>query len=134
MSKQRNNKKPKNQDPFSNTKTMGREGMKLIRNIAFGTFNMYAEGHVFRNLEFVKATIEEVNKRIMDAGIHLNAMRFAYSGSQDPNVLSLIHRDQKTYDAYVLIRQTLDSIMISNGDTGFLYVLINKLPRYKYNI
>lgn len=134
MSKGNNNKKVKNPDPMSNSKTMSREGMKIIRNIAFGTFNVYTEGHVFRNLEFTQATLAEVDKRLMDAGIHLAALRYAYAMSTDPNVLSLIHRDQKTYDAYNLIRQTLDSIIISGGDTGFLYVLINKLPQYKYNI
>ena len=132
MSKQ--NRKVKNPDPMSNPQTMGREGMRIIRNIAFGKFNFYTEGHVFRNLDFVKALITEVDKRIMDAGIHVNAIQYAYSGSQDANVLNLLHRDKKTLEAYILIRQTLDSIVISGGDTGFLLVLTNKLPQYKYNI
>lgn len=132
MSKQ--NRKVKNPDPMSNPQTMGREGMRIIRNIAFGKFNFYTEGHVFRNLDFVKALITEVDKRIMDAGIHVNAIQYAYSGSQDANVLNLLHRDKKTLEAYMLIRQTLDSIVISGGDTGFLLVLTNKLPQYKYNI
>ena len=132
MSKQ--NRKVKNPDPMSNPQTMGREGMRIIRNIAFGKFNFYTEGHVFRNLDFVKALITEVDKRIMDSGIHVNAIQYAYSGSQDANVLNLLHRDKKTLEAYMLIRQTLDSIVISGGDTGFLLVLTNKLPQYKYNI
>lgn len=129
-----NNKKVKNPDPMSNSKTMAREGMKIIRNIAFGTFNVYTEGHVFRNLEFTQATLAEVDKRLLDASIHLTALRYAYANSTDPNVLSLIHRDQKIYDAYNLIHETLGSIIVTGGDTGFLYVLINKLPQYKYNI
>ena len=32
---------PKNPDPLSNAKMMSREGMKMIRNIAFGNFNFY---------------------------------------------------------------------------------------------
>ena len=65
---------PKNVDPLSNAKTMGREGMKMIRNIAFGNFNFYNEGHVFRNPDFVTNIMIEVDKRILDASIHLTAL------------------------------------------------------------
>lgn len=129
----KNNKKTKNPDPMSNTKTMGREGMKIIRNIAHGTYNIYAEGHIFRNPEFVKAIIVEVDKRLMEHAIHVRAIEFAYANSQDGNVMDLLHRDRKSYEAYAIIRQTLESILVT-GDTGFLYVLSNKLPQYKYNI
>lgn len=129
----KNNKKTKNPDPMSNTKTMGREGMKIIRNIAHGTYNIYADGHVFRNPNFVKAIIVEVDKRLMEHAIHVRAIEFAYANTQDGNVLDLLHRDRKAYEAYAIIRQTLESIL-ATGDTGFLYVLSNKLPQYKYNI
>lgn len=134
MAKNNNNRKVKNPDPMSNPKTMGREGMRIIRNIAFGTYNIYAEGHIFRNLDFTNSVISEVDKRILDAGIHVAAIEYAYAGRQDPNVMNLLHRDKKTLEAYMLVRQTLESIVISGGDTGFLWVLANKLPQYKYNI
>lgn len=130
--KNKGGKGPK--DPMANTKTMGKEGMKIIRNIAFGTYNIYEEGHIFRNLDFVKAILFEVNKRLTDCCIHITAMEYAYSNSQDNNVLSLLHRDKKSYDAYMLIKQTLESIIITGGDTGFLWVLANKLPPYRFNI
>ena len=129
----KNNKKTKNPDPMSNVKTMGKEGMKIIRNIAHGTYNIYAEGHIFRNPDFVKAIIVEVDKRLIDHAIHVRAIEYAYANTQDANVLSLLHRDRKSYEAYTIIRQTLESIAIT-GDTGFLWVLANKLPQYKYNI
>lgn len=130
----KNNKKGKAPDPLSNQKTMAREGMKIIRNIAHGTYNVFAEGHIFRNLNFVNAIIMEVDKRLMDINIHITAIEFAYGGSQDPNVLNLLHRDKQTRDAYILIRRTLESIVVTNGDTGFLQILASKLPQYKYNI
>lgn len=131
-----NNKKrgmPKNVDPLSNAKVMSREGMKMIRNIAFGNFNFYNEGHVFRNPDFVSNTILEVDKRILDASIHLTALNYAYPGTQEPSVLSLIHRDTKTLEGYMLVRQTLEGI-IKTGDTRLLYTLITRLPDYKYNL
>ena len=130
----KHNKKVKNPDPMSNTKTMGREGMRIIKDIAFSKYDIYANGHIFRNLDFVNATLVEVDKRILEAGIHVNAILYAYPGTQDPSVLSVLHRDQKTYDAYALIRRVLASIIASGGDTGFLLVLASKLPEYKYNI
>jgi len=137
MAHNNNNKKrkaPNNPDPMSNTRTMGREGMKIIHNIAFGTYNIFNDGHVFRNLTFVNATIEEVDKRLKDAAIHLQAMQYAYGQSTDPTVKNLLLRDQKTFEAYTLIRDVLSRIAISGGDTGFLYVLASNLPKYKYNI
>lgn len=129
-----NKKTVKNPDPMSNAKTMGREGMRIIKDIAFGKYNVYNDGHIFRNLEFVTATLAEVDKRLIEASIHVQAIQYAYSGSQDPNVLSVLMRDTKTLEAYTLIHEQLAAIISTNGDTGFLYVLVSKLPQYKYNI
>lgn len=131
MAKKHGNGRPK--DPMSNTKTMAAEGMRLIRNIAFGNFNMYNDGHVFRDVNFVNATILEVEKRLFDAQVHVNAMAYAYATCDDPRVVSLRFNDQKKVDAYNLIREVLCCIA-TTGDTGFLYNLVNKLPKYKYNI
>ena len=121
-------------DPMSNPRTMSREGMRLIRNMANGTFNFYNEGHVFRDTDFCNAVIFEVDKRRMDASIHLVAMQYTYGASTDAHVLNLIHRDRKTLEAYNLIREILNSIVINGGDTTFLHVLENRLPQYKYFI
>lgn len=139
MGKHNNNhnnrpKAPKNPDPMSNTKTMGKEGMKIIHNIAFGTFNIFNDGHVFRNPDFVKATMVEVEKRLVDAKIHAMAIEYAYAGSSDPAVLNLLHRDRRSVEGYMLIQECLSNIILSCGDTGFLLVLANKLPQFKYNI
>lgn len=126
-------KNPKNPDPMSNARTMGREGMRLIKNMAHGTFNMYNEGHVFRNIHFTNATINEIDKRLMDVAIHINAINFAYAGTDNKDVLRLLHQDTKAYEAYVMIREALVGVA-NTGDTGLLYPLIMKLPKYKYNI
>lgn len=131
-SKKNKNNGPK--DPMTNTRSMAREGMRIMRDIAHGKYNIYTEGHIFRNLEFVKATIAEVDKRLLDHQIHIAAIKYAYANSQDPVVSNLLYRDERSYEAYVLIRNVLYNILISNGDTGFLMVLANKLPQFKYNI
>lgn len=121
-------------DPLTNAKTMGREGMRIMKDIAFGNYNIYTEGHVFRNLDLVKATITEIDKRLIDLSIHIRAIQYAYIGTTDPTVQNLLYRDQRSFEAYTLMRQVMDSILMSGGDTGFLLVLAGKLPAYKYNI
>lgn len=133
---QNNNKqrKPvKNPDPMSNPVTMGREGLRIIRNIAHGKYNIYAEGHIFRNMDLVNATINEIDKYLLDIGIHIAAINYAYAGTTDANVLRLLHKDKKSYEAYSIARQAMQSIAMT-GDTGFLWVLASKLPNYKYNM
>lgn len=126
-------KPPKNPDPMSNTITMGREGVRIIRNIARGKYNIYAEGHIFRNKDFVIATINEVDKYLMELDIHIKAINYAYAGTTDPNVLRLLHKDRKSYEAYMIARDALMSIAMT-GDTGFLWLMASKLPNYKYNM
>lgn len=127
-------KKNNRLDPMANVKTMGKEGVKIIKDIAFGKYNIFDNGHVFRNLEFVKAIIIEVDKRIIDLTIHINAINIAYYGSNDPNVMNLLYRDSRSLEAWTLVKNIMTDIIMSGGDTGFLLVLANKLPAYKYNI
>ena len=129
-----NKKKPNNPDPFTNVKTMAQSGKRMIKDMAFGKFNIYNEGHVFRNFDFVNAVIAEYNKYLLDINIHIAAIEYAYNGTEDLNVLRLLHRDKQTKEAYELIINTLSKIIYSGGDTGFLWILANRLPNYKYNI
>lgn len=133
--KQPQAKPPKNPDPMSNPKTMAREGMKILKDIAHEKFDAYNKGHIFRNKEFIKATLVELDKRITDCQIHITAINYCYisRGITDPNIIRLLHRDTGSYEAYCIAKEELTNIY-STGDTGFLQVLMNKLPRYKYNI
>ena len=124
---------PKNPDPMSNPKLMGREGMRAIRDMAHGKYNIYNDGHVFRDPEFVKATITEIDKRLMTLDVHIKAINVAYAGTSDPTVLNVLQRDMREYEAYTLCRNTMFAIL-QTGDTGMLYGLTVRLPAYKYNI
>lgn len=127
-------KKNNRLDPMANVKTMGREGVRIIKDIAFGKYNIFNDGHVFRIPEFDMAVIAEADKRIIDLQIHINAINIAYQGSNDPNVINLLYRDSRSLEAWTLVKNIMTDILMSGGDTGFLLVLANKLPGYKYNI
>ena len=128
--------------PINNARAMGRDGFKYIRDIAFGNFNIFKDGHVFRNLDFVKATLAENEKRMKEAIMHLEALKFAYSSNPyctsnqeaQAEMLRLMHKDEKTVTAYTLIRNSLYAILQTEGDIGYLYVLASNLPNYKYYI
>lgn len=132
--KQRKQPKYSNPDPMSNVRDMGRYGIRVIRDIAKGKFNFYNEGHIFRNNDFTLATMEEVKKKIYEANIHVMAMQFAYSNSSDPVVQELLMRDMRQAEAYTLVYNTLGLVLNGGGDTRYIQILINKLPRYKYNM
>lgn len=132
--KQRKQPKYSNPDPMSNVRDMGRYGIRVIRDIAKGKFNFYNEGHIFRNNDFTLATMEEVKKKIYEANIHVTAMQFAYSNSSDPVVQELLMRDMRQAEAYTLVYNTLGLVLNGGGDTRYIQILINKLPRYKYNM
>ena len=125
----------KNPDPMGNPVAMGRHGIKIIRDIAFGNFNIYNDGDVFRNRNFVLATIREVEDRIADAAVYcqaLNAMYMAMNG-QDQRVHKLLMNHNKQYQAWTLVHQILWQIA-STGDTGPLLVLANQLPALKHSM
>ena len=132
--KQRKQPKYSNPDPMSNVRDMGRYGIRVIRDIAKGKSNFYNEGHIFRNNDFTLATMEEVKKKIYEANIHVAAMQFAYSNSSDPVVQELLMRDMRQAEAYTLVYNTLGLVLNGGGDTRYIQILINKLPRYKYNM
>lgn len=134
MGKHHNNNKNKRIDFMTNTKTMGREGMRLIRNMAFGKFNFAVESHPFENVEFIKSTMVEVEKRIREICVHINAIQYAYGCAPiDKDVSTVLYRDRRSYEAYTLIYSTLQNIIVYQ-DVGILWVLISKLPEYRYNI
>ena len=122
-----------NPDPMSNVRDMGRYGIRVIRDIAKGKFNFYNEGHIFRNIDFVMATIDEVQKKIYEANIHVMAMEYTYANSTDQVVKDLLMRDKRTSEAYNLVYSALSKIA-ATGDTRYLQILLNQLPRYKYNM
>lgn len=130
---QKKNIKISNPDPMSNVRDMGRYGIRVMRDIAKGKFNFYNEGHIFRNMDFVRATMDEVQRKIYEANIHVMAIEYTYANSTDQVVKDLLMRDKRTSEAYTLIYNTLLKIM-NTGDTRYLQILLNQLPRYKYNM
>ena len=121
-------------DPLSIVRDMGRHGLKMIRDIAKGTFNFYNDGHYFRNSDFTNATIEEVKRELKRANIHATAMQYTYANSSDPDVQKMLIEDLRSVEAYTLVYETLMLVLSYGGDTRYLQILLTQLPRYRYNM
>lgn len=132
-----NNNRNQNRDPMTNIRSMANEGMRIIRDIAFGRFDIYGDSRstYFRNLVFDNAVLSEVDKRLTSAQIVYNALMYTY-GSNDPSadVLRTIMNAKKTLDAYSVIHESLSNIIMSGGNVGYLYIMQNRLPAYKHNL
>ena len=132
-----NNNNRQNRDPMTNIRTMANEGMKIIRDIAFGRYDIYGDPRsaYFRNLVFTNAVISEVNKKLSSANIIYNALIYTY-GSENPNaeVIRVIADARKTLEAYNIVYNALSNIVLSNGNVGYLYIMQNRLPAYKHNL
>lgn len=136
MANNQKKKQPRysNPDPMSNVRDMGRYGIRVLRDIAKGKFNFYNEGHIFRNTDFTMATMKQVERKIYEARIHVTAMQYTYANSSDQIVQELMMSDMKTVEAYELVYNTLKLVVDNGGDTRYIQILINKLPKYKYNM
>ena len=62
----------------TNPTVMGRNGMQIIKEIAFGRYNIAANGQVFRNKEFSKAVLIEAEKKYRKYAIILKSLQFSY--------------------------------------------------------
>lgn len=127
-----------NPDPMSNVRDMGRYGIRVMRDIAKGKFNFFNDGHIFRNLDFVKATMKEVEKELLRANIHVTAMQYTYGNSDNPDVQGVLMADMRRVEGWTLVYNQLMSVLNNavdgNGDSRFIAPLLKELQRYKNSL
>lgn len=110
--------------------------ISIFRELAKGRVNIDKYGHYFTYNQLLDPCIES-------ARIKLTLYSISYRGvsllSMDPNsattpeVVSVMDYHKKCFEAYTIILQQLNNIKIDK-DVSHLYVMINALSRYKYNI
>ena len=120
-------------DPFGNAKSMQLYAKKIIKDIAFGSFDIGARGEIFTDFTFINAAVIMSADELHKALIHKYAIECAFNGSNDVYVKIIYDDDcrkagawQLVYDCMVMIQQT--------GDPGYLLALANKLPAHKHNL
>lgn len=131
-----NNHNKNNTNIFANPTVMAKEGMKFLKDLAFGKGDKAFAEKAFTKIEFVNALRSEVEKRRTEAWAHYSAMCTAYPSSTDPTIMRLTQSDRRRFDCYNTIAFHLDMIIRSNcvGYEDVLTVLQTKLSDYKYNI
>lgn len=118
-------------DPFANLRTMTNEGMRFLKDIASRRCNVYSDPRsaYFRNLTFTNAVLTEIRNRVSDYECMMNALTYTYGYQQlDAIQTRVFINTRKSLEAYKLIKEALENIMLSGGNPSFLFVLQNRLP------
>ena len=132
---QQKRKKIKTPDPMGNPLAMGRYGIKVIKDIAFGNcVNIEEQIEKFGSSRtLIRSTMQEVDEKIMDAYLVYNALYPVYinKGNENPRIGYLLNKYYKTWEGWNLVNKVLTQIY-NTEDGSALYVLANRLPAYKY--
>lgn len=120
-----------NKDPMANLRTMTNEGIRFLKDIASRRCNVYSDprSEYFRNLTFTNAVLTEIRNRLAEYECMMNALNYAYGAQSLDSVQTRVFiNTRKSLEAYRLIKEALENIMLSNGNPAFLFVLQNRLP------
>lgn len=123
--------KGKNIHPMSGVVQMGQHAMRLIKNMAFGNFNIEKDGIYFQNQEFLRAALHEVEEEVKKQSIYCAALHYAYGSSTDVTVIELTNQHKRALDAWTYVYNTLLCIL-NSGDITLLVGLLNRLQDYRY--
>lgn len=128
-------------DPMSNSQNMGKDGYRNIRDMAAGRCDFYNTCHIFRNPEYVLATISEVESVMQEAITIRDAIYYTYGGNKQMTTLqvNIYHGYNQRVTACQMVLNVLRDLYKSqyqswnNGqcDTNLLKALLNWLPAYR---
>ncbi len=120
-----------NKDPMANLRTMTNEGMRFLKDIASRRCNVYSDPRsaYFRNLTFTNAVLTEIRNRVAEYECMMNALNYTYGAQPLDSVQTRVFiSTRKSLEAYRIIKEALENIMLSNGNPAFLFILQNRLP------
>ena len=120
-----------NKDPMANLRTMTNEGMRFLKDIASRRCNVYSDPRsaYFRNLTFTNAVLTEIRNRVAEYECMMTALNYTYGAQSLDSVQTRVFiSTRKSLEAYRIIKEALENIMLSNGNPAFLFILQNRLP------
>lgn len=123
--------KGKNVSPMSGVVQMGQHALRLIKNMAFGNFDIQKDGVYFQNQEFLQAAIHEVQEKVKEENIYCTALNFTYGASNDVTVINMINKHKRALDGWNYVLNTLMCIL-NTGDQTLLAGLLSRLRDYRY--
>lgn len=115
------------------------DALKVFREIARGQVDLHQYGEYFLNPQFLECCLQAAYNKysfssISHTGVDMLITDTMNRGMMPDNLMISVKESHKrTAEAYSIIWQTLNSIAMS-GDLSNLYVLVNKLQNYKYNL
>lgn len=154
MKKHNNNKRSNNQNnyfsqhirergenfiSFKNSRDLQNDALKIFRELARGQIDINKYGNYFLDPQFLNSCLQAAwNKysyhSISQTGVDLYISQLMGKGMMPDNTVISVKEDHKRKaEAYTLIYNSLYSLG-HTGDTSVLFVLVNQLQNYKYNL
>lgn len=118
-------------DPMGDVGRMGRHAIGIFKDIAKGRARPYGSYTEFNNKDFLVGAIDEIAAKMREHNIYIFALRSAYGGTNDPQVITMVNKHVKALEGWTYVYQSMNQ-MLMTGDTSILLGLMNRLPDYRY--
>ena len=134
-----NNNKNKNKGKdniFANSDVMGREGLKFIKDMAFGNINQSTADLAFSNPDYVRILLQHVENLRKTIWYEYYAVNTVYGNLKDTYFQNIIKKHESKYNAYSTICGYL-KLLITQNCTDYMRVLLSmqsNIKQYKYCI
>lgn len=123
--------KGKNVSPFSGPTQLYRDTKQVLKNIAFGTFDINKDGHKLQNADWINMAIFTAQKEANKNWVIYTSVELVNPGTTNVDILTIIEDHRKGMQGWCMVAEMLNSYR-STGDIGLIYGLMNRLPDYKY--
>jgi len=118
-------------NPMGDIGRMGKYAIGIFKDIAKGKGKPYGAYTEFNNQEFIRGAIDALAEKIREHDIYIYALRTAYHGSNDPQLIAMLNKHTKALEGWTYVYNAMNQ-MLMTGDTSILLGLINRLPDYRY--
>ena len=124
---------------FKNSRDLKNDALKIFRELARGQVDIAKHGKYFLNPQFLTSCAQAAQEKYMyhdisRAGVDMYINQVMNNGIMPDSVVIGVKEDHKRKaEAYGLIYESLCRLSYSY-DLNDLYVLVNKLQNYKYNL
>ena len=122
-----------NVSPLSGPLQMSGYALRLIKNMAYGEFNMERDGHLFQTYEFLSVAINVAKNKLYENQVYMQALGFSYGNTNDSVIIKMKNKHRRAVDAWNYVYNTL-GCMITTKDMGLLAGMMNRLSDYKYDL
>lgn len=122
-----------NVNPLSGPLQMSSYAIRLIKNMAYGEFNLERDGHLFQTNEFLNVAVRAAANKLYEQQVYVMALDYSYGNTTDPAIIKMKTKHKRAFDAWQYVYSTLGSMLMTK-DMGLLAGMMHRLSDYKYDL